>query len=125
MREIKLRGKAINRSGWLIGDYRCYGKKVWIVPFGEDPGVDAHRVDPKTVGEYTGLHDKNEKEIFEGDILNSHFIDACYVIEWNDSSASWFPRELKLTGTQYGTTWKDRIIKDKIIGNIYDNPELL
>ena len=78
--------------------------------------------------QFTGLLDKSGKEIYEGDILQCHVYScpARYVIEWNDSSASFFARvlneELK---TVYATTWKDFINKDEVIGNIYENKELL
>lgn len=78
--------------------------------------------------QFTGLLDKNGKEIFEGDILQSHYYScpAKYVIEWWDNGAAWFPGRLnEEIPTTYGTTFKENIGRDEIIGNIYENPELL
>lgn len=83
------------------------------------------RLNDVELSQFTGLLAKNG-EVYEGDILASGGDDrARYLIEWNESSASWFPDTLDYTGMSYGTTWKDQIIHDQIIGNIYENPELL
>lgn len=76
----------------------------------------------ETVGQYTGLHDKNGKEIYEGDILKS--------IQWNDiylvkhiGTAYYLCRKGK-NGFNKITTWNNAE-KSEVIGNIYNNPELL
>ena len=70
--------------------------------------------------QYTGLKDKNEKEIYEGDIFHIGSKKILYVVEWIDCGLK--GRQIKnisWIGLDY---WKDDI---EVIGNIYENPELL
>ena len=70
--------------------------------------------------QYTGLKDKNEKEIYEGDIFHIGSKKNLYVVEWIDCGLK--GRQIKnisWIGLDY---WKDDI---EVIGNIYENPELL
>lgn len=85
-------------------------------------------VDIETVGQYTGLTDKNGRKIFEGDILGAH-LDVNYpedetiaVIVWANNA--WCIQEL---GAEPDIIGDDELKNDgwEIIGNIYDNPELL
>ena len=79
--------------------------------YGED-------VRPETVGQFTGLHDKNGKEIYEGDILQSHYGDGPIgEVMWNDEYACFDYRDENL-----GCYAKDML---QIIGNIYENPKLI
>ncbi len=122
MREIKFRGKTLD-GRWIYGDlwHRPYAKDcVTIVSFMEDTGTTGGlEVIPETVGQYTGLKDKNGVKIFEGDVLNiyqyghvvAEFAEGCYGA-WDHYGFSPF------RGTLFGCG-------GEVIGNIYENPELM
>lgn len=89
----------------------------------KNEGTDRH-----ILMQYTGLKDKNEKEIYEGDIIEGGYLNSLtqeftskkYIVEFKKASFTG-----KLIGhSPFGDTWLN-FIKGKIIGNIYENPELL
>jgi len=115
-REILFRGKAKNRENtWFEGDLRRDYKEglTWVFPLNEYPGYDKHIVDPETVGQYTGLKDKNGVKIFEGDILRDGVGQISQVVY--GVGRYWF-----------NWLWIcDAVEPVEIIGNVHDNPELL
>lgn len=123
-REIKFRGKRIDNGEWVYGDLLQPTEICDIYEIANCKSIDGTRYEviPETIGQYTGLHDKNEKEIYEGDILKS--------IKWNDiylvkyiGTAFYLCRKGN-NGFNKITTWNNTE-KSEVIGNIYDNPELL
>lgn len=66
MREIKFRGKRLDNGEWIEGDLLRMNGHWFIFPDPAPEGIDKYEVDPATVGEFTGLKDKNGKEIYEG-----------------------------------------------------------
>ena len=128
MREIKFRGKRIDTGEWVVGDYSRYSKETSIIMVDLLEPED-YWVWSATVGQYTGLQDKNGVEIFEGYIA-THKDYECfgYVVFSDDESAFAF---LVVTGSNNkGPTTEFEWLYDyadglEIIGDIYENPELL
>lgn len=135
MREILFRGKREANSDWVYGSFipdLCevyYGDKLngFIKPFGKTKEERLMvKVDRKTVGQYTGLTDKNGTKIFEGDILEGDLEDNL------DPGAKW--RSVVVWG-KFGWNCKGGhvslpidefdIKEGEVIGNIHDNPELM
>lgn len=132
MREILFRGKT--KANHIVDGYWLYGDLVHLVyneglvfMFNELQILD--EVDPETVGQYTGLKDKNGKRIFEGDIVqwkDENFNNYTSVVEWcgekwNYPAFDLAKHDYECNGLQY--VHEDCIIE--VIGTIYDNPELL
>lgn len=111
MREIKFRGK--NIDGWQYGNYiKDINKKDFI---NDEP------VEPESIGQYTGLKDKNGKEIYEGDIVYIASEDKNAFILWDKETARYI---IQFKG--WCADFDNFYGKDlEVIGNIYDNPELL
>lgn len=90
-----------------------------------------YKVDKETLGQYTGLHDKNGKEIYEGDIvrckkyIGGNFVDYCIekgFVEFKDGE---FGLHRKQGYYQSLKKFLEYDYELEVIGNIYDNPELL
>ena len=125
MREILFRGKRKKDGKWVYGNYAVTdnnGKRHFVF---QNKAFE-FEVDPETVGQYTGLTDKNGKKIFEGDILRRAYHPYEDVaIEWFDGSFRF--REVnkpKDYGYSYVCCVQNAVSRLKIIGNIYNNPEL-
>lgn len=119
-RTIKFRGKRIDNGQWVYGfladdDYINDINSV---------DLSSIEVDPETVGQFTGLLDKNGREVYEGDIVKHIPRNETYVCEWTAIHACFTFVE----NIEYGESYYFQKIDEKkieIIGNIYDNPELL
>ena len=148
-REIKFRGKCQISGDLVFGDLihgvGAKSKNVYILPNRINLAVIKHcdpldgvKVDPETVGQYTGLKDKNGVEIYEGDIVSawSEGYNHKGEIRWRfegQPSIIIYPafsnqNFWKLHGERgNGNAFSDNKTDDgvEIIGNIYENPELL
>ncbi len=141
MREIKFRGKAVmtkdeldyqsipNYKGWIKGSLVVDGNDHYIVGEIVDASDDGlihewwAKVEPKSVGQYTGLKDKNSREIYEGDVLNHITHDFHLEVSWQ---ALWPGFYYQYIGTeQFHKLTVGAVGHFEIIGNIYENPELL
>lgn len=116
-RPIKFRGKTEANGHWVYGSLIvCSDNLCSIKNRKSNPWVD-----PDTVGQFTGLHDRNGQEIYEGDILGS----PCYE-DWAPEVVI-FKKGCFQVKDKFVTVSIDSIdpLDRKIIGNIHDNPELL
>lgn len=142
MREILFIGKRKDNGEWVEG--RLLANDV-IVPSGQsfileanciygcDKPIIAYDVDKETVGQYTGLTDKNGKKIFEGDIVRYNQTDGAKwngkpiictgKVVYNDKTASFAVNSIDEIGTKNYDYFPIKNIE--VIGNIHDNPELL
>lgn len=125
MREFLFRGKRTDNGEWFYGTPILYpdGNVVMCRAFKRN-----HNVSSKTVGQFTGLTDKNGRKIFEGDIVvfADFFNDEIHrgVVYWCDL-AFWFDcTETEGDEGIYSLAYISANILE-VIGNIYDNPELL
>lgn len=133
MREILFRGKRVDNGEWVYGDYRLQNDedaermnymKIYITPRNLS---NRYEVIPETVGQFTGLRDKNGVMIFEGDkVLAGHYKWECKVI-W-DAKCSRFichtnDKPCKLVYVDMCDN--NNLPALEVIGNIHDNPELL
>ena len=136
MRKILFRGKdfsgVLTRS-WIFGSLDTTENEYTIMIFPDRFGNKCRIfVDPKTVGQYTGLTDKNGKKIFEGDIIrqiNSYDnLEMTGVVRFSKSAQFVISHTYTEKENCYKRGKKKAFaIKSncEIIGNIYDNPELL
>lgn len=152
-RTIKFRGKMIRENEWIFGTILripalpvCFGKGEtdkyyiqfpdprympdWNMPYKMVQG----EVNPETVGQYTGIDDKNGKEIYEGDIvlLDCYYyeepaFDGEFKVIYDDINGMWLLVDLenKDRGVAFGEIRNYYKAEIEVIGNIYDNPELL
>ena len=126
MREILFRGKCKTDNEWLYGfPYVTRKNAVKINWYCSEFGsMKTDEVDPETVGQYTGLTDKNGTKIFEGDIVERFSDGEQAVISWLKYSACF---GLSFGGWCCGfDDYDDNLPSDfEVIGNIHDNPEIL
>ena len=122
MREIIFRAKSIDSGEWVQGDLLQYAgtAQIWCET---DNGKWNCLVDPATVGQYTGMTDRNGKKIFEGDVVLKRtyngkrafpvtFTDGMFHAGWGGGSST----------ATHAYTLDDRQIE--VIGNRWDNLEL-
>lgn len=136
-REILFRGKRLDNGEWVEGHLLSFKagqinpNRSFILPFASSVRVELGfytfggfvEVDPDTVGQYTGLTDKFNRKIFEGDLLRylgDPDDNTPYRVHWQ--GMGWF--------TQYENCMPDSLDTSRpddweVVGNIWDNPELV
>lgn len=135
MREILFRGKALKTSEWVFGfvqKKQVIGGVNWLIHEDLRASTAYHApivINPSTIGQYTGLTDKNGTKIFENDIVaywdtyntenGQSEADCIGKVVWDDETIS-FQVTNRLSAESY-----EVLDECSVIGNIYDNPELL
>ena len=133
MREILFRGKRVDNGEWIQGDIVQFPVHGVVRIVEQEPSYKDAEVDSDTVGQYTGLTDKNGRKIFEGDIIHLEysqvFFGGVYFGEYT-AEVSYKEGCFITDGTNNGDEIETPLSgfdndEVEIIGNIHDNPELL
>lgn len=141
MREIEFRGKSKFKNTWVYGKLLNHKR---IITQSDDeteemPCFDMcdyqEEVCENTIGQYTGLKDKNSKKIFEGDIVIfnhnrklPNYISVPEVVKYHQGDCAFqgYPYGIQITTGGAGKLLQpDMMSECEVIGNIYDNPELV
>jgi len=139
MREIKYRGRWSDKKHWVYGGIQHGLDGGWAISAN---ACTSFQVDQESIGQFTGLHDKNGKEIYEGDIVEYRDFNTrdkdwktanVYWMAWGDwahipflhpfgSPVAGKPDE---EGRSVNTVYVTPSSACEVIGNIHENPELL
>ena len=133
MREILFRGKPMDDNEWIYGgalhQTDCYGDKVdrWFIIDGTETNDYSigypEIVIPETIGQYTGLSDKNGKKIFEGDIVLYNGEKHIVVFEIRGGTGYFGIKIDHIETWRFCLSVPAKLME--VIGNIYDNQELV
>lgn len=132
-REIKFRGKQENSNRWITGcliqyesgDVAIFEKMMTKYGYEATQITKRTKVNSDTIGQFTGLTDKNGKEIYEGDILKADYYDTLHEVVFSDTVGAFMLDEIPSTGDIVVIGYEDIVSHFEVIGNIYDNQDLL
>lgn len=134
MRSIEFRGKFKKTGKWAYGDLVHSDVGYYIFPLNMEPMGLVLKEDvvviTETIGQFTGVYDRKNRKIYEGDIIKCrNFQDSYYVIEWDVNEVAFCA--IRIPKVEYGykvspitKSWIAETQKE-VIGNIHDKPELL
>lgn len=135
MREIKFRGKRVSYKSWYYGSViTCDDGKAVIVNSARHTWAHSYvEVIPKTIGQFTGWHDSNGNEIYEGDIIDVHIPcnaigeeeHRTRIVAWNSKMSCFQFQDKNGNCISDSVGAKYNVIHYSVIGNIHDNEELL
>ena len=138
LRTNKFRGQSLRDGKWFFGNLLDRDTKGHTHITTLERGCLV--INPDTVGQYIGLHDKKDREIYDGDILFVEFSDKSggyYLVGWNEKTASWgimdrYSYQALQEGYDFPEfknylllAFLEKAIIFEVAGNSYDNPELL
>lgn len=137
MRTIKFRGKRIDNGEWVYGDlviengFKNQPQKYLIRTYTQR-GLVYCEVNSDTIGQFTGLYDKNRKEIYEGDIIQGEY-NHKHLIRYAEDEACFTATLVEYVGNGFAERWNTGDVTQKwidefskvVIGDIHDNKELL
>ncbi len=124
-RRIKFRGKDRNTGKWVYGDLLSPITGCRIVSYREVDNGSMKRADylyhdvlDDTVGQFTGLHDRNGKEIYEGDIVRNG--NNTYCVEYDTAHACWIAAYDWPDSVGNWQLSKEHCLRNEVVGNIHE-----
>lgn len=144
MREIKFRGWSKDCNNWVCGSLIKKGifeEQKYYEIFSVISG--SWVVEKESIGQFTGLHDKNSIDIYDGDVLSKvsiselgGLIQYFYLVFWSQSDQGFKTKQYVLDENEEGSYWRiknegifDSLVMVKtynhVVGNIHQNPELI
>jgi hypothetical protein len=122
VREIEFRGKTSDGK-WEYGGVVINPRGQWFIT----TFIGGNDVDPETVGQYIGLKDRNGKKVFEGDIVSvwRDGSNRIFVVKWRETGVPMYILYPQPLNENFWHCRSDMEMAWEVIGNIYDNPELV
>ncbi|WP_010501352.1 YopX family protein [Paenibacillus elgii] len=122
MREYKFRGRRIDNGEWVYGNLVTYFSKPAIQDYSQSNG-EIFLVDPETVGQYTGLKDRNGKKGYQKDLWMFHGV--IYTVEWDLEDRFFYLKHPSPSAGEDDHIRMSAFNLGEIIGNIHEHPHLL